>query len=56
MGLFVILFSQARLAHLTIIGGAIVLLFLLAKKLKFILAGIAVFIAIIISAISNREY
>lgn len=50
MGLFVIIFSQARLAHLTIIGGAIVLLFLLVKKLKFIIAGVGVIILIMISA------
>lgn len=48
MGLFVVVFSQARLAQLTIVGGFLVLLFLLVKSMKVKLIGIAVLIAIII--------
>lgn len=50
MGLFVITFSQARLGHLTILGGAIILLFLLTKNIKIKLSGITLIFLIAMSA------
>lgn len=49
MGLFVITFTQARIAYVTIIGGAVVLLFLATKSLKKKIAGIALIILIVLS-------
>lgn len=50
MGLFVITFSQARLGYLTIIGGTLILLFMLTKNIKIQLGGIVVIILIAVSA------
>lgn len=50
MGLFIIIFSQARLGHLTIMGGTVILLFILTKNIKIKLGGIALIILIAVSA------
>ncbi len=47
MGLFVVVFSQARLAQLTIIGGFIVVLLLLIKSTKVKLIGLIILVCII---------
>ncbi|MDH5369812.1 MAG: O-antigen ligase family protein [Gammaproteobacteria bacterium] len=50
MGLFIIIFSQARLAYFTIIGGAVILLFIVTKSLQKKISGFALIILIVISS------